>query len=380
MLSTVILVLFYVATPALILYLCHKSSFLDKIGAVLLSYFIGLVIGNLGILPESAKQIQELITTITIPLAIPLLLFSSDIKNWFKLAPKAFLSMFLGLIAVIVSVFIGYIVLNDGGVKELWKVGGMLIGVYSGGTPNLASLKLMLDVDDTTYILTHTYDMLICMVYFTFLITIGQKFFQLFLKPFPKDGDKVKEEKAENPYLGLLQKKNLWSLLRVFLVAVLIFGIGGALSLLFSDSAQMTVVIFTITTLGIAASFIPKVKNTKSTFELGMYLILIFSIDVASMADMSMFKAISTELFLYVSIAVFGSLIIHAILAKIFKIDADTMIITSIAMIFSPPFVPLVAGALKNEKIIISGITVGVIGYAIGNYLGFFIAQLLKGF
>ncbi|MFA5817626.1 MAG: hypothetical protein WC865_18650, partial [Bacteroidales bacterium] len=29
-----------------------------------------------------------------------------------------------------------------------------------------------------------------------------------------------------------------------------------------------------------------------------------------------------------------------------------------------------VAGALKNKEVIISGITVGLIGYAIGNYLG----------
>ncbi len=31
---------------------------------------------------------------------------------------------------------------------ELWKISGLLVGVYTGGTPNLASLKLMLDVDE----------------------------------------------------------------------------------------------------------------------------------------------------------------------------------------------------------------------------------------
>jgi uncharacterized membrane protein len=65
-------------------------------------------------------------------------------------------------------------------------------------------------------------------------------------------------------------------------------------------------------------------------------------------------------------------------LAALFKIDADNVIIVSTALTCSPPFVPVVAGALKNKEIIISGITVGIIGYAIGNYLGVFIAYLFK--
>jgi uncharacterized membrane protein len=63
----------------------------------------------------------------------------------------------------------------------------------------------------------------------------------------------------------------------------------------------------------------------------------------------------------------------------IFRIDADTVIITSTAMIYSPPFVPVVAAALKNRDVIISGLTTGIIGYVIGNYLGIFTGFLLGG-
>ena len=48
------------------------------------------------------------------------------------------------------------------------------------------------------------------------------------------------------------------------------------------------------------------------------------------------------------------------------------------SLIFSPPFVPVVAAKLKNKEIIISGLTVGIIGYAVGNYLGILIAYALK--
>ena len=44
----------------------------------------------------------------------------------------------------------------------------------------------------------------------------------------------------------------------------------------------------------------------------------------------------------------------------------------------SAPFVPVVAAAIRNKEVVIPGMIIGVIGYAIGNYLGVAIAYLLK--
>ena len=80
---------------------------------------------------------------------------------------------------------------------------------------------------------------------------------------------------------------------------------------------------------------------------------------------------------MYIVFVIFCSLILSILLAKIFKVDSDVMVITSVALINSPLFVPLIAENMKNKKVIVTGITVGVIGYAIGNYLGIFVSQLL---
>ena len=82
----------------------------------------------------------------------------------------------------------------------------------------------------------------------------------------------------------------------------------------------------------------------------------------------------------FVLFCIFGSLLLHALLCRIFKIDTDTMIITSTSAICSPPFVPVVANALKNKEIILSGLYTGIIGYAIGNYLGISFSYFLKAF
>ena len=96
------------------------------------------------------------------------------------------------------------------------------------------------------------------------------------------------------------------------------------------------------------------------------------------MADLRNFSASHIQIFYWVALVYGGSLIIHVLLAAIFRVDADNVIIVATALTCSPPFVPVVAGSLKNKEIIISGLTVGIIGYAIGNYLGIFFAYLLK--
>lgn len=65
-------------------------------------------------------------------------------------------------------------------------------------------------------------------------------------------------------------------------------------------------------------------------------------------------------------------------MASLFRIDADTVLITSTAAIFGPAFVGQVAVALRNKEVVLSGIITGLVGYAVGNYLGIFIAYLVS--
>jgi len=381
MLWKVLLILFYVFFPMAILYLCRKYPFVNKLGSVVIAYAIGLILGNVGILPEGSGKIQDALTIVTIPLAIPLLLFSANIRSWFRMAGKTFLSMLAALISVVIVVFTGYLIFRGGGMQDIWKVSGMLVGVYSGGTPNLASLKMMLNVNPDVYIITHTYDMILSSFYLLFLITIGKSFFSIFLRPFPHGSINRKTASrldGQDPYEGMLKKETIKPLSKVFGISVLIFLFAGGIGLLVPENAQMVVVILLITTLGVVLSLVPSINRTPKTFELGMYFILILSPVVASMADIKDFAGAAPNLFFYITYVIFGSLILHIIISSIFRVDSDTVMVTSTALICSPPFVPVIATAIRNKEVIISGLTVGILGYAIGNYFGFLIAQVIK--
>jgi uncharacterized membrane protein len=109
-----------------------------------------------------------------------------------------------------------------------------------------------------------------------------------------------------------------------------------------------------------------------------MYFIIVFCLALSSMANLrEMFQIEFLELFLYVLWVVFGSMFIHVGLARIFKVDTDTTIIAITALTYSPPFVPAVALALKNRDVIIGGLTIGILGFAFGSYLGIFIGKIL---
>lgn len=381
--KNLIMIFFFIIAPVVIIYLESKFSVVKKIGSVLICYAVGLIIGNSGILHEGAAKYQDILSQVTVPLALPLILFSMDVKKWFKLAGAAITSLVIGIFTVVVMIFVGYWIFKDN-INDIWKVSGMLVGIYTGGTPNMAAIKTALNVENELYIMTHTYEVTLGAIYLLFILSIGQRVFLTFLPPFKSavaNGTAINntdlEEEFES-YEGFFERGTFLPLLTAFGLSALILGISYFIGTLLPEDYSTAATIILITTFGIACSFIPKIKSIKKTFQLGMYIILIFCIVVSSMADVKQLANISFSLFYYVGLAMFGSHILHAFIAKFFKIDADTVIISGSALICSPPFVPVVAGALKNREVILTGLTVGIVGYAVGNYLGVFIAYFLK--
>jgi uncharacterized membrane protein len=388
MLAKVLLVLFYFLFPLLVIKLGAQYGIIRKIGSIVICYIVGLILGNVNILPDDVHGIQDILTSLTIPLAIPLLLFSENVAKWVRMAKTTFLSLVLGLLSMVIMIVLGYQIFKDQ-LDEGWKIAGMLTGVYSGGTPNLAAIKTMLDVDQETYILTHTSDLVIGAFVLLFLLTFAQRFFLLFLKPYKHTEDEDKQNHTAEmvdefeSYEWMLRRPIFYPLLKAFGLSVLIFAIGGGISFLLPKDSQTVAAILIITTFGIGASLLPRINAIKKTFQLGMYFILVFSLVVASMANLQeMFSQdqgyFLASIFIFIFLAVVGSLLLHSIFSYIFKIDADNFLITSVALSMSPPFVPVVAAALKNKAIVISGLIVGIIGYALGNYLGVLLAYALK--
>lgn len=380
-----LIALIFVLAPALALWLCRRVSFLEKLGPIMLLYAFGIILGNIPWKPAEMPLMQELGTSISIPLAIPMMLFGcrftlSETSQQLRVCISGFLS-------VVIAVVVGYLIYGHK-ISEGAEIGGIMSGMYTGGMLNAAALQSIFHVEEQAYIIMCSYDVIISFLYLVFLVSVGYKFFRwiygekqtsVLTQEEQKELEQQIAEQGRNPYEGLWTKEGVKELGKIVDITLVVVGLSAAATLPFPGEWFMVIFILMLSTLGIVCSFLKPVRSLKRSFDIGMYLIYIFSIAMASMADFSTLNLTDgLNQIGFLVIAVFGSMILHAIFCRIMRIKADSMVASSVAFINSPPFVPMMVVAMKNKSALIVGLGAGIVGYAAGNYFGVLMAQLLN--
>ena len=390
MIRVYVIIALYILVPVMIIELFKRVRWMHKIGTVVAAYAVGILLALTGLVhfvpgtveALSFTKIQSTLMSVTVPLAIPLMLFNCDFKLWTKALPKTLWSLVGGLGAVLAAVISGYYIFRTPDVPQFNKVAAMMTGIYTGGTMNFNALGASLGVDKTVMAVVLAFEMVLTTPYIFFIIGGGYKVFRKIL-PYDditrkgrKDED-IETKDIEN-YQGMLTRQNAGGMFIGLGLSVLFLAIGAGLALLLTGTLNELVVILTITTLSIIASFFKKVRELPKTFELGMFFILIFSVIVASLFDIHSVNGGSLMIGLFVGWVMIIAAGLHLLLCRVMHVSGDLFCVSQIALLCSPPFVPPVVGAMKNKKVLISGIAIGLVGYAIGTYLGVLIAYVLN--
>lgn len=374
----IILALVMCVLPAGVVWLCNRSKVLGKLGPIMVLYAVGMVFGNIPPLVPYLKPLQDVIPNVMVPLAIPMMLFGCSFSS--REAGLQLKIVVSGFLSVCLAVTVGYLLFGRH-VNEGAEVGGIITGMYTGGTLNAAALQAIFRIKSETFILINSYDIIISFLYFVFLFSFGIKMFRrLYGERVHQGDDVVAEQGGESSSYGrLLTREGFVQMCRIVGVTLVIVAMSAAATLLFDDAWFMVVFILMLTTLGVAVSFVKRVREMDLSYDLGMYLIYIFSFAIATMADFSSLdlKAGVNQL-AFMSVAVFISLFIHAVVCRMMRVDADSMMISSVAFINSPPFVPMAAVTMCNKRAIVTGLGAGIVGYALGNHLGVLMAELLS--
>ncbi|MBR5594329.1 MAG: DUF819 family protein [Bacteroidaceae bacterium] len=388
MLINILLLIFYLVAPAGILFICRKIKFFNKIGPVLTLYLLGVIVANIGILPteqvahDKVFKFMESISEVLIPLALPMLLFGCNFKK-FSLG-KSMGALAAGVLSVAAFVFIGYLIFKGNLGEEGKKMGAALTGQYLGGAANLAAIKQMLGLSTENFVILSTCNLIVSFFYLMFLMGGGVKLARKFVgkKGGMEQNVNIEEYTDENPYKEFGKKKSIIQLGKVLLSSVIVMGISVCIGTYAGGGKiSMVALILSITTLSLLLTSWKEVRTWDKSYDAGMYLIYIFCLVMATMADLSSINwEQSLYILLYQAIIIFGSLFLTVLFAKIFRIDADTAVITSDTLINSPICVPMIAATMKNKDVIVTGITNGLMGYAIGNYIGFLMFHLFELF
>ena len=152
----------------------------------------------------------------------------------------------------------------------------------------------------------------------------------------------------------------------------------GICRLAFGSLENVAFIMLLLTTLSIAASFVPGVRRWDNTFETGEYFLLMFCVALGMLADFSEILSQGPDIITFSIFAFLGTVLLHLLGAVLFRIDRDTVLFTSVAALYGPAFIGQISSITGNRHLIFSGIAVGLLGYAIGNYLGIGLAYVLR--
>jgi uncharacterized membrane protein len=338
---------------------------------VVCCYIVGIGLRNLTNFPLDQK-VSSFFSQAAVVVAIPLLLYSTDFPGWLKLAKSTIFSFVLMILCVVTSsTLAGWFFKND--LPAITALSGMLSGVYIGGTPNLNAIGIALEVKEDLIITLNAAEIACGGVYLVFLTSVAPWFYGLFLTDF--QGDKHTGADEYLPKNGYTRK----DLMQAYSLTLVLIAISiGAVWLLSGSLQKPGLIILLLSALSVAASFVPRIRKLSGTYESGEYLLLIFSIAIGMLADFSEIFSSGGTMIAFATIVLVMAVFFHVVLCRLFGIDRDTMIITSTAAIYGPPFIGQVTAVLKNRSLLFSGIATGLVGIAVANFIGVALANLLE--
>ena len=253
----------------------------------------------------------------------------------------------------------------------------------------MAAIKTAIGATDDLFLTMVTYDLLLSAIYLMAIMAFGQAIFrkllpanapvQARLSTAPVPTDTMTDESAQS-YRRLIQSPyrldSLWSLC----AAGICVGLSVALASLAPKEHSALITIIAITTFGTLGSLIPHIRSLRNSFTLGNYLILVFCFSIGSQTDIHALSDLNLCLFAYIGLSLIVAISLHAVIARLLRIDADTFLVTSTAAVLSVPFIPVITNAIHRRALLGPGLSVAIVGYLLGSYLGIASAFLLSAY
>lgn len=367
--------------PALMVWLTKKSKFLNTVGAIALCYVFGFILSVLPIPYD--KGLSETVASVLVALAIPLILFGFDITSVRSLAKKALIGFILVIVSVITVSTLAAFIGAKLGLENTHALSGMTAGLYIGGTPNLFAIGSALIGDPTTINLANIADSVFGGIYFMLILTVVKPLYSHVLGSSSscKSGPRCSGIQLQGEYDYKSIPKDRRSLLKlggVILLAAACLGIGVLVEILINGSMDGSLyIMIAVSVLGIAVSFIKPIREVRGTYQVGQYLILVFSLGLSMSIDFSRLVNGILPTLAYFACVQTASILLHFILCKVFRIDGGTALITSTAGVYGPPFIAPVANAYGDRDLIVPGVICGTFGLMTGNLFGLALGSIL---
>jgi uncharacterized membrane protein len=374
---TLILVLIVLGS----IWLEKNTKAFKKIGAAALTILIGMLLSNIGFLPGDSP-VYDFFRGPGVLAGITLFLLTvnlSSIKDAGTPMLKAFLLGAIG--AAIGGATMGFLLVDQIG-PDTWKLSGQFAATYIGGGVNFAAVGQALGTSSEYFTAGVAADVIVTSIWLIICITVPEYFGKRNgAVSAETDKDKAEAEVHRNSGIAALLNSS-GKPISLMDLAMLLSIVVGCLwfSNLMGDLVPSIPMVLWLTTLALVLAQLPVVKKISGGLVLGNYMLLLFLATNGAISIIAKIVEIGPAIFYFA----LGTVFIHGVIifgvGIMLKIDSKIIAIASQANIGGASSAMAIAGARGVPQYILPGVAVGLLGMALGNYIGLGLANAVKAF
>ncbi len=330
-----------------------------------------ILASNLGLLPHRAEA-YDFVFGYFVPVLIPLFLFQADLRRIVREAARLTVAFLLASVATVAGVTIAALSLdlsslaaNVGLATELREpaIAGLFASTYIGGSVNYAALGEItgLNGDASFFSAATAADNLFSAVYLAFLALLPGTAWVASRFPAHREQDIV-EDASPVPVSAA-------SLCMALATSLVIVAISDAL-LATLDGGGWRYVLITAFTLALATLVPDLPRRLAGAFELGVCLSFVFFAAIAAGADVPVMLSVAPLLVALVLILLTVHAVVLLVLGRLFKLSIPELVIASNAAVLGATTAPALAAARGWRDLVTPAVLVGVLGYALGTFIG----------
>jgi len=282
-------------------------------------------------------------------------------------------------VASAAGALVAFLTVGRGVGPEAWKLAGQFTGTYTGGGMNFAALGRALGTSSDLFTAAVAADVALTAVWMAACLTaplllgraaIAADAIGVDPPPDSAPGGGGVEEELRSSVRPLV----LTDVAALVAIAAGTLWLAGQLALL----VPMLPEVLWLSTLALGLAQVPAIRGLAGGALLGNYLLLLFLAGNGAQSVLANIFRVGPAVFWFAAITI----TVHGIgifgIGRLFGIDAGTLAVASQANVGGPASAVALAGARGYTDRVLPGVAVGLLGYAVGNYSGFLIANLAR--
>ena len=358
---------------ALAFLLDHRVRWLSKVGASLLALILGAILSNTGLVPATSPVYSVIEGPLT-SLAIAWLLLAVNLSDLKVAGPRMMGAFLLAGLGTALGAMVGGIVFAGSFGENTWRLAGVFTGTYSGGSVNFVAVARGVELPDFLFAGAAAADALTTGIWLAACLMLPVWLGRFYKAAIPGEDEARNEKVHPHPFFEKipLSTLDLANLLAVGFILVLASEwVGGVIP-------GIPPVLW-LTTFALVVGHMKPFLKPRGALQLGNLALHFFFVIIGIHSRISEILSIGMEVFYYTLVVVgVHGLVVFGI-GRLARMDVGSLAVASQAAIGGPSSALAVAVSKEWNRLVLPGIIVGLLGYALGNYLGFGVAYFLRG-